>query len=284
MYPQSRAFSAPRFQKKSKHLPDFNTTDYNETRAKVQFTENVFYGRIIKKFVIEVFLKMTVAEWILLAVFIINYGLILFAYLKKIFVLQKTCVCLTLPIAGTFIILRLTKYLPDSFHIILVTAAAFAIVSISTVFLAFEKIRTLRILGRIASLGNIVCWILFYRSIFKIHSVPAWFTILAAGIYAAIIIVSCIFSGKQELKFYAAFAVSFLLVTYLHFCSLIFLCWERTGNSIMLFAGTSIYAFLLSFHFMNTTKLKIKHAGGLRYNLLVISQILIACSNILMVR
>lgn len=227
---------------------------------------------------------MTVADWILLAVFIINYGLILFANLKKIIILQKTCVCLTLPIAASFIILRLTRYLPDSYHIIVISAAAFSLVSLSTAFLAFEKIRTLRILGRIASLGNTVCWIILYRSVFKIHSVPVWFCVLIAGIYAAIIIVSCVFSGKQELKFYIAFAVSFLLATYLHFCSLIFLCWERTGYSIMMFAGTTIYAFLVSFHFMNTTKLKIKHAGGLRYNLLVISQILIACSNILMIR
>lgn len=227
---------------------------------------------------------MTIADWILLALFIINYGLIIFANLKKLIILQKTCVCLTLPLAGTIIILRLTNYLPDSFHIIIVSVAAFILISISTAFLAFEKIRSLRILGKIASLGNIVCWITLYNSIFKIHSVPAWFYILASGIYAAIIITSCIFSGKQEIKFYFAFAISFLLVTHLHFCSLIFLCWERTANSIMLFAGTTLYAFLVSFHFINTTKLNIKHAGRIRYNILVASQILIACSNILMIR
>ena len=118
---------------------------------------------------------MTIADWILLALFIINYGLIIFANLKKLIILQKTCACLTLPLAGTIIILRLTNYLPDSFHIIIVSVAAFILISISTAFLAFEKIRSLRILGKIASLGNIVCWITLYNSIFKIHSVPAWF-------------------------------------------------------------------------------------------------------------
>ena len=44
MFPAYRAV----FQKKSKHSPDFNTNDYNETRVKVQFTENVFCGRISK--------------------------------------------------------------------------------------------------------------------------------------------------------------------------------------------------------------------------------------------
>ena len=43
----------PSIQKKSKHSPDFNTWDYNETRLKVQFTENDFYGRIRKKFFTE---------------------------------------------------------------------------------------------------------------------------------------------------------------------------------------------------------------------------------------
>ena len=226
---------------------------------------------------------MTIADWILLALLIINCGLIITGNLKKIIILQKTCVCLTLPLAGTLIILRLTKYLPDSFHIIIISVFALTLVSISTAFLAFEKIRTLRILGRIASLGNTFCWIILYRSIFKIHSIPAWFCILMTVLYTGFIAVSCVFSGKQEPKFYAAFVISFLLAAYLHFCSLIFLFWERTGNSIMLFAGASIYAFLVAFHFMNTTKLKIKHAGGIRYILLLASQILIACSNILMI-
>ena len=226
---------------------------------------------------------MTISNWILLAFLIINSGLLIFAGIKKIFLLQKTCACLTLPLAGTLIILLLTHYLPDSFHIIVVSIIAFSLISISTAFLAFEKIKTLRILGRLASLGNTVCWIFLYRSIFKIHSVPAWFCILTACLYLAVIIASCVYSGKQDPKFYGAFATGFLLAAYLHFCSLIFLFWERTGSSVMLFAGSSIYTALVVFHFLNTTKLKIKHAGGLRYNLLVISQLLIACSNILMI-
>ena len=227
---------------------------------------------------------MTIADWILLALLIINYGLIIIGNLKKILILQKSCVCLTLPLAGALIILRLTRYLPDSFHIIIISVLAFVLISISTAFLAFETIKPLRILGRIASLGNTFCWILLYRSIFKIHSIPAWFYFLMTGLYAGIIVASCVFSGKQEIKFYAAFVISFLLAAQLHFCSLIFLFWERSGNSIMLFAGTSIYAFLLAFHFLNTTKLKIKHAGAIRYNLMLVSQLLIACSNILMIR
>lgn len=227
---------------------------------------------------------MTLTNWILLAAFLLNIGLLITANIKQLIILQKTCACLTFPIAGTLITLQLSLYLPDSFHIILISIIAFSLVCLSTAFLAFERIKILRVLGRITSLGNIVCWLHLYSSIFKIHSVPVWLYILFIFIYAAILVATCIISGKQELKNYGFFSLSFLLAAYLHFSTLIFLCFERTGSSIMLFTGASIYSFLVIFHFINTTKLKITHAGGIRYILLVISQILIACSNILMIK
>ena len=227
---------------------------------------------------------MTIAVWLLAGILPVNLGLMIFANIKKHLALQKLCVCLTLPISGSLIILLLSAYLPDSYHIMFISTIALSLVSLSTAFLAFEKFRTLRISGRIASLGNVFCWIILYRSIFKIYSVPVWLYILAACIYAAIIISACVFSGKQEPRFYGAFALSFLLAAYLNFCSLIFLCREKNSSSIMLFAGTTLYAVLVTFHFLNTTKLKIKHAGGLRFNMMFISQVLIACSNILMIR
>lgn len=227
---------------------------------------------------------MTIAQWILLSLIIITIALLITATIKKLLPLKKVCDCLTLPLIGSFIILQLTKYLPDSYHIILTSIFAFSLVTISSAFLAFEKILILRICGRIASIASILCWSMFYKAIFRIHSVPAWLIILALVFYSAAIIVSCIFAGKENFRNYALFILSFLLAAYLHFCSLIFLCWERTGSSVMLFAGTTLLAGLVAFHFINHTKLKLKHAGGIRYILLVVSQTLIACSNILMIK
>lgn len=227
---------------------------------------------------------MTLIQWILLSLIIITIALLIIASIKKILPLKKVCDCLTLPLIGSFIILQLTKYLPDSYHIILTSIFAFSLVTISSAFLAFEKILILRLLGRIASLANILCWSIFYKAIFRIHSVPGWLYILMAIFYAAAIIVSCIFAGKESFKNYMLFILSFLLAAYLHFCSLIFLCWERNGSSIMLFGGASLLAVLVAFHFINHAKLKMKHAGVVRFILLVASQTLIACSNILMIR
>ena len=227
---------------------------------------------------------MSLVYWILLGAIIITVGLLIFANLKQLLPLQKTCACLTLPLIGSFIILWLTKYLPDSYHLIIISIIAISLVTISTAFLAFEKITLLRILGRTASIANIVCWSILYRAIFRIHSVPFWLYILAGCLYTGVIIASCIFAGIHNAKHYALFILSFLTAAYLHFCSLIFLCWERSGSAVMLFAGTSLLAGLVAFHFINHAKLKMKHAGGIRYILLVVSQTLIACSNIFLIR
>ena len=122
---------------------------------------------------------MSLVYWILLGAIIITVGLLIFANLKQLLPLQKTCACLTLPLIGSFIILWLTKYLPDSYHLIIISIIAISLVTISTAFLAFEKITLLRILGRTASIANIVCWSILYRAIFRIHSVPFWLYILA---------------------------------------------------------------------------------------------------------
>ena len=227
---------------------------------------------------------MTGANWITLSLIIIAAGLLLFAYLKKFIMLQKVSSCFIIPLFAILNILVLRKYLPDSLHLIKVTIMALSLVTISTVFIAFEKLRTLRIAGRVLVVSSLLCWISLYHTIFYIHKVSIWLIILMCVLYLAGIVVSIILAGKQEIKFSLLFALSFALSAYLHFCSLIFLCFETSGSSVMLFAGTSVFTALTAFHFINQARLKFKHAGVIRYCLLIASQILIACSNILMIR
>ena len=226
---------------------------------------------------------MTIADWILLGSLAVILITLVTSHILKNVILQKICECLMIPVFGALNILLLRDYLPDSLHLIKITITALSLATISTIFLSLEKIKLLRIFGRILILANVFCWITLYRIVFFIHQVPLWLIILMTCIYLAGTITAIILSGKQEIKFYVLFAFSFALSAYLHFCSLIFLCYETAGNSIMLFAGTSLFAGLTVFHFINQTKLKIKHAGIIRYSLLVISQVLIACSNLLMI-
>ena len=227
---------------------------------------------------------MTITNWILLGALVISLGLLIVSYILKKIVLQKSCECLMLPLFGALNILLLRDYLPDSLHLIKITIVALSLITVSTIFLAFEKVKALRVLGRILVLAGAFTWIYLYRTVFFIHKVPLWLIILMSVIYMAGMVTAIILSGKQEVPFYILFALSFALSSYLNFCSLVFLCYEKTGSSIMLFSGTCLFLALNAFHFVNQAKLKFKHAGIIRYNILLASQILIACSNILMIR
>ena len=227
---------------------------------------------------------MTIASWILLGALAINLILLIISHILKKTLMQKITECLMIPLFGAFTVLLLTNFLPDSLHLIKVTITALSLATISSIFLSLEKIKTLRIFGRILILANVFCWITLYRTVFFIHNVPLWLTLLMTFIYLAGTIATIILSGKQEIKFYLLFALSFALSAYLHFCSLIFLCYETSLNSILLFAGASIFAALTAFHFINQAKLNFKHARVIRYSLLLASQVLIACSNVLLIR
>lgn len=227
---------------------------------------------------------MTIATWILLSALAIILILLVISHILKKTLMQKITECLMIPVFGAFTVLLLRNYIPDSLHLIKVTIIALSLATISTIFLSLEKIKLLRIFGRILILANVFCWITLYRTVFFIHKVPLWLSILMFCIYLAGTIAAIILSGKQEIKFYILFAFSFALSAYLHFCSLIFLCFETRGNSILLFAGTTLFAGLTAFHFINQAKFNFKHAGVIRYSLLLASQVLIACSNVLMIR
>ena len=226
---------------------------------------------------------MEVLKWILLSVIVIDLTLLIFAYIKKNPLMKKICECLIIPFAGTIVSLFLSSYLPDSLHLFKVTIIALSLITISTIFISFERYKPLLIAGRILCLSGIIVWISLYREIFFIYSVPAWIIILALCLYIATIIAACILSGIQGFLFYGLFTATFAIAAYLHFCSLTFIIYGHTGSSIMLFCGTSLYTALVAFHFINHAKLKFKHAGVIRYILLVASQVLIACSNILMI-
>ena len=227
---------------------------------------------------------MTIANWILLGAVIITFGLLIVSHILQKKILFKVCSCIIIPIFGALNTLLLRKYLPDSLHLLKISITALSLITISTLFIAFEDKKFLRVSGRFFVIAGIVCWITLYRSIFFIHKVPLWLIILVTAFYIASNISTLIAAGKQEPLACVLFIASFAISSYLHFCTLIFLCYERTLSSIMLFAGASLFLLLNAFHYINQDKKKNEHAGVIRFSLLLASQFLIACSNILMIR
>jgi len=226
---------------------------------------------------------MSIAQWIFLGLIIITLGIWSISYIKKHNILNKICGALILPFSAALIIISLTKSLPDSYHIIVITSIAFVFLSLSAVFILFDNIKTLRILSSFTSIAGLFCWCILYEPIFRIHSIAAWIWILCSCLYGLALLSFYIFTKKQTLHFYLLFTITFAVTAFLNFCALIFLCFERTGASILLFVGASLTVALACYSFYSITKQNNKHAELLRYSLLVISQLLIACSNIIMI-
>ena len=111
---------------------------------------------------------MTITNWILISALAIAFIVLIISHILKKVILQKIFECLIIPLFGTFIVLLLRNYLPDSLHLIKVTIAALSLATISTIFLSLERFKILRILGRILILANVFCWITLYKSIFFI--------------------------------------------------------------------------------------------------------------------
>ena len=97
---------------------------------------------------------MTIANWILLSSLAVILILLIISHILKKTVLQKICECLIIPLFGALNVLLLRDYLPDSRHLIKITIIALSLSTISTIFLSLEKIKLLRISGRILILAN----------------------------------------------------------------------------------------------------------------------------------
>ncbi|MBP5519181.1 MAG: hypothetical protein J6X84_01195 [Treponema sp.] len=227
---------------------------------------------------------MHVIDWILLAIVLITIGILIFACASKKNILKKVSECLVIPLFAILNITLLVQSLPDSRHILRISTLVLLLISVSTICMTYSSKRLLRILARLLIFASVFCWISLYRTIFYIHKVPFWLIILMILVYIVTIVFACIISGKQEGIYYFIFAIGFAPYAYLNFCTVIFLCFERTISSIILFAGSVIFLLLNSFQFINQARLKFKHADVIRYILLITSQILIASSNILMIR
>ena len=146
---------------------------------------------------------MTIANWILLGALVVTAGLLIFSYIKKNILVKKITESLIIPLFGAINVLILWNYLPDSLHLIKITIAALSLVTISTIFISCEQKKPLRISGRILVLAAAAIWISLYRTIFFIHKVPLWLSIIMIALYLAGLIISIILSGKQEFLFYA---------------------------------------------------------------------------------
>lgn len=232
---------------------------------------------------------MYIKDFVLFGLLIVIIGLYIFACIKKFAMMEKITSVLVIPSISLLSISMLVNYLPDSFHIITVSVFALLFSSAAAFFFIFEKTNNskaflYRMTGRISCTLCILFWINLYSTILYIYKVPGWLNISSAIFYFVTAIAICIFCGKQKISYYATFIVVYMAALSLNHFAFVALFLEHSIRTIPLAAGSLCTVAFVITEYTKYTKREFKFSRKIEVILLASSQILIAGSNILMIK
>lgn len=226
---------------------------------------------------------MNVMIWVSLGLFLISLLLCAIFFKKQMIIQCKITTALVMPLLAALSISALCLSLPDSSHIILLSSLAYLFCSTSVILFYFDKKTKYRIAARILYLATILSWFTLFGTTFYIYRTPLLLIIIAAAIYLALFVLTCIFLGKQQLSRYFWTFISLCLCTILHFSAVVTLVSGRTLYSIFLFLGTTTIFGLVIYYLIAYKKEMGKNNRLIQISLMILSQLLISLSCFLMI-
>lgn len=226
---------------------------------------------------------MTITLWILSGSLFITVVLYTIGLIKNIPLMQKISSGFIIPMIEAVTLIMLARYLPDSFHILLVTVIALFLTSTAEILFLFNNISILQTLSKILFLLSQICWMDIYKSTFFINRIPTWLSSISLVFYLLIICGVCFITGKQKLSIIVTHIISMIIIFTVNYCTFITLCFESSLYSLLQFAGTLSACALVIYYIFNHTRFDFKYKNFVLLILLIISQGLLSAGNILMI-
>ncbi len=232
---------------------------------------------------------MYIKDFILFGLLLAIIGLYIFACIKKNASIEKLTSVLLIPFCSFLCISILVNYLPDSFHIIIISVFALLFSSAAAFFFIFEKTDDnkafiYRLIGIVSFIICILFWLNLYSTIFYIYKVPEWLNISAAIFYFVTAIAICVLCGKQKISYYAIFIVIYMTALSLNHFVFVALFLEHSIRTVPLAAGSLCTISFVILEYIKYTKKEYKISRKIEFVILAASQFLIAGSNILMIK
>lgn len=227
---------------------------------------------------------MSIYNWIFVSLYAIFVILFIIGYVLKNTIIERIATFALLPAAGILVNSFLIKYLPDSFHIMLVSTISFLTLSGSIIFFEFDKKRIFYITAMILFFASCGSWFYIFVTIYFLYHIPQALTTISIITYIALFIASMIFIGKQKLYVYLFSLISVGIISTLHYCSFVTLCFEQNLYSVLLFAGASINLIFTFYIILDRYKYNFKHSELSKNILIILAQVFISTSSILMIR
>lgn len=214
-------------------------------------------------------------------------GIILILYIVSSIIKNKIFRRITsfalLPVTGILATSFLVKYYPDSIHITMISIVSYFALSLSVIFIEFDKRRIFYTLGMVLSYIACLIWSYLFYTIFYLYHIPQAMLTVSIIIYVTLMITTFIFIGKQKVRVYFVTALSFIISSIMHYCSFITMCYEKQLYGILLYTGSCIMLGFFIYMILDRYKFHFKHSVLLKFVLPVAAQILISISSIVMI-
>lgn len=205
----------------------------------------------------------------------------IFTFAKEIKIVQGFSSIPLLPAIGMLALIFLMPYESDSYHVLKVTFYAFATLSLAQVFESFFNNKVTLIFQGIFFLLSMVLWGLLYRATFYIYRTEQWITYVVLGSYALFFILFfAIFVKKQSFTFYFFALIAAVVVSFIHYSSLLPIFYDHSTHVILRLIGTTALMGYIIFQMLNHSAINLKYRKQISLMILLVSQILIAMSNI----
>lgn len=185
------------------------------------------------------------------------------------------------PILSILSILLMIQKYPDSLKTIIITGITTIFSTLSLLYLFIDNKKT-QILSKISFSITSLTWTTLFSTILFIHKIPTSFNIIVLILYFLLIAASVYFIGKQKLHIHLIKTFFIIIAILLNYFGLIFICYERTLASVVLFMGTTGNLLLAVNMAANFPKIDLKKEKLLRFIIMIASQTLIAYSNVIL--
>lgn len=226
---------------------------------------------------------MNTASWILCGILLVSLVIyIIFTFAKKNKMIQDISSILAIISIGILSGVSLTSYIPASFHILKLTILAFSFITIKQVLDVIEGNRKVSIISGILFLITITVWVALYKSVFFIYRVPLWVNILAACSYSILfLLMFLIFVKKQKFIFYLFSILSGIILSFLHYCAFVYLCFNPVNYNIIKFIGITLLMGYAVFGILTKSVINLKLQKFISFMILTAAFVLIPLSNIM---
>ena len=180
---------------------------------------------------------MNIYTWIFSGLLALAVLIYIIGLIQRIMPMEKAAYSVFMPFLASIILSLLTGFLPDSHHIIFISALAF---TAATLFIltTLKKNKFFKFAGHFFFLITEVIWFLLIVSVYRIFKIPNIFFILAAIVFIAGFVVMCVFIKKQPLVKYTAAFIQYCFAAIFCTTALICLVYEKRVFGILIFLGT----------------------------------------------